>query len=169
MHIKSQKHLKGKTRLAKKNERDTTIVEALKHFDSVHHPAGENLPESTHVYRVKVVTAMLKAGVALSKIDSLRDLLEEHGYSLSSSTQLVPFILYEEVASLKEEIADRCVSIVFDGTTHMCEAMVVVLRYVADDWKIKQNVARRGSCTSDNNGFIDRIGNCLSFTCSSDA
>ena len=142
MHIKSQKHLKGKTRLAKKNERDTTIVEALKHFDSVHHPAGENLPESTRVYRVKVVTAMLKAGVALSKIDSLRDLLEEHGYSLSSSThlrQLVPFILHEEVASLKEEIAGRCVSIVFvDSTTHVCEAMVVVLRYVADDWKIKR-------------------------------
>ena len=145
MHIKSQKHLKGKTRLAKKNERDTTIVEALKHFDSVHHPAGENLPESTRVYRVKVVTAMLKAGVALSKTDSLRDLLEEHGYSLSSSThlrQLVPFILHEKVASLKEEIAGRCVSIVFDGTTHVCEAMVVVLRYVADDWKIKQKVAR---------------------------
>ena len=82
--------------------------------------------------------------MALSKIpvDNLR---EEHGYSLSSSThlrQLVPFILHQEVASLKKEIADKCVSIIFYGTTHVCEAMVVVLRYVTDDWKIKQKVAR---------------------------
>ena len=30
--------------------------------------------------------------------------------------------------------------IYFDGTTHVCEAMVVVLRYVDDDWQIKQQV-----------------------------
>ena len=29
-----------------------------------------------------------------------------------------------------------------DGTTDICEAMVVALRYVTDDWKIKQKVAR---------------------------
>ena len=91
--------------MATKNEQEITIVEALKRFDTEHHPAGENLPESTRVYQVKVVTAMLIAGVALSKIDNLREVLEEHGYSLSSSThlrQLVPFILHEEVALIKK-------------------------------------------------------------------
>ena len=33
-------------------------------------------------------------------------------------------------------------AVIFDGTTHVCEAMVVVLRYVDDDWKIKQLVCR---------------------------
>ena len=83
---------------------------------------GETLPDSTRVYRVKVVTAMLKAGVPLSKIDSFRDLLEEHGYSLSSSThlrQLMPFILQEEIALIKQEINGKHLSIVFDGMTHV--------------------------------------------------
>ena len=53
------------------------------------------------------MTAMLKAGVPLSKIDLFRDLLEEHGYALTSSThlrQLIPFILQEELSRIKKEI-----------------------------------------------------------------
>ena len=41
------------------------------------------------------MAAMLKAGVPLSKVDLFRDLLKEHGYALTSSTnlrQLIPFI-----------------------------------------------------------------------------
>ena len=66
------------------------------------------------MYRVKVVTAMLKAGVPLTKIDSFRDLLEENGYALTNSSnlrQLVPFILEEEIALLKQEIGGKHVSI----------------------------------------------------------
>ena len=37
---------------------------------------------------MKVVSSMLKAGIPLNKIDGLRDLLEESGYSLSNSTNL---------------------------------------------------------------------------------
>ena len=33
------------------------------------HPAGETLPDTTCVYRVRVVTAMLKLGIPLVKID----------------------------------------------------------------------------------------------------
>ena len=61
------------------------------------------------------MTAMLKAGVPLSKVDLFRDLLEEHGYALMSSTnfrQLIPFIHQEEL------------SIISDETTHICEAFV---------------------------------------------
>ena len=88
---------------------------------------------------------MLKAGVPLNKIDSFRDLLEEHAFALTNSTklrQLLPFILHEEISRLRKEITDRYVSIIFDGTTHVCEAMVIVLRYITDDWIIKQCVCR---------------------------
>ena len=50
------------------------------------------------------MTAMLKAGVPLSKVDLFRDLLEEHGYALTSSTnlrQLIPFIHLEELSRIK--------------------------------------------------------------------
>ena len=108
-----------------------------------------------------MVTAMLKAGVALGKIDSFRDLLEENGFALTSSTnlrQLVPFILQEELSQLKQEVCNKHVS---DGTTHVCEAMVVVLRYVTNDWVIKQKVNAackkydwRGSRTSNHNYYL---------------
>ena len=122
-----------------------SIVDALKCFDKEHHSAGETLPVSTRVYRIKVVTSMLKAGVPLAKIDFFRDLQEENGYALTNSSnlrQLLPFILKEEIASVKEEISGKPVSITFDGTTHVCEAMVVLLRYMSSDLVIKQKVCR---------------------------
>ena len=63
------------------------------------------------------MTTMLKAGVPLNKIDLFRDLLEEHGYALTSSThlrQLVPFIHQEELSRIKREIHQRPLSIIFD-------------------------------------------------------
>ena len=106
---------------------------------------GDGIPDSTRVYRVKVVTAMLKARVPLSKVDLFRDLLEEYAYALMSSTnlrQLIPFIHQEELSMIKHEILNQPLSIIFDGTTHVCEAFVVVLRYFTDYSELKQCVGR---------------------------
>ena len=87
-HIMSQKHISGK-KLALVSKEESRIQNALHVCNSRTRLVGEGLPDSTQVYRVKVMTAMLKAGVPL------RDLLEEHGYALTSSTnlrQLIPFI-----------------------------------------------------------------------------
>ena len=138
LHVKSQKHERGKQRLAQKTARELTIMEAMKKFDSEHHPVSETLPDSTRVYRVKVVTVMLKAGISLNKIDSFRDLLEDHGYSLTNLRQLLPFILQEEMTRLKMEIDGEPVSIVFDGTTHVCE---VVLQFICSDWVVNKRFA----------------------------
>ena len=73
--------MNGKKRLALKSKREADIVSALKIYDSQLHPVGNSLPYSTKVYRVKVVTATLKAGVPLSKIASFRELLEEHVFN----------------------------------------------------------------------------------------
>ena len=35
---------------------------------------------------------------------------------------------------LKQEVTDKYESIIFEGTTHVCEAMVVVLHYVTGEW-----------------------------------
>ncbi len=34
------------------------------------------------------------------------------------------------------------VAVIFDGTTHVCEVMVIVLRFINDNWKIQQRVVR---------------------------
>ena len=90
------------------------------------------------------MTSLLKAGIPLIKVDRLRELFEENGYSLCSSThlrQLIPFILHDEVETLKQEISGRPISIIFDGTTHVAEASVVVLRFI-DNWTVVQRVSR---------------------------
>ena len=60
LHIKSLKHQKGKERLKTNEKQQMDISKALQAYSSKHHPVGENLPESTRIHRVKVVTAFFK-------------------------------------------------------------------------------------------------------------
>ena len=62
------------------------------------------------MYRFKVVTSFLKAGVPLSKIDCFRDLLEENAFQLSQASnlsQLVPFIHQQEQISVKNQLINK--------------------------------------------------------------
>lgn len=116
--------------------RERDIAQALEVHDESH-PCGETLPTDQRVYRVKVVTTFLRAGVPLSKIDCFRDILEEHAYRLTDRwhmLDLVPFILKDEQEKLKDEISGRELSVIFDGTTRLGEAMAVLVRFVSDDW-----------------------------------
>ena len=102
------------------------------------------MPESTRLYRIKVLETFLNAGVTLQKIDAFRDVFETHGYSLSDSSnlrKLIPFILESEKNQLKESIAGKQVSVIFDGTTHVCKALVI-LRHDDDYCVIQQKVCR---------------------------
>ena len=79
------------------------------------------------------MSEFLKAGIPLNKIDNLRELLEAGGFLLSHSShlrQLIPFILDQELDNLKHSIAGKPVSIIFDGTTHVAEAFVVLVQFV---------------------------------------
>ena len=78
-------------------------------------------------------------------MDCLRDLLEENAYRLSNSQNLrqpIPFIQQQEQIAIKREIEGKSMSVIFDGTTHVCEVMVAVIRFLDDQWQIKQRVAR---------------------------
>ena len=100
---------------------------------------------STRVYRVQIVTAFMRAGIPLAKIDSFREILQDNAYSLSSSQHLrdlIPFVLKEEKSQISDEISGQPVSVIFDGTTHVCEAMAMMLRYVDSEWNIQQRLVR---------------------------
>ena len=52
------------------------------------------------MYRIRVLTAMLKSGMPLSKLDCFRELLEENALPLTSMLnmrQLLPFVLSQEI------------------------------------------------------------------------
>ena len=91
---------------------------ALSKHNETKHLRGETLPEQQQVYHVKVVTAFLRAGIPLSKLDSFRDLLEENAYRLTDHQRMfdiVPFILKCEEEQIQEEIAGKHLSVIFDS------------------------------------------------------
>ena len=55
----------------RKESRERDIAPALAVYDEHMHPRGETLPIDQRVYRMKVVTAFLKAGVPLAKLNAL--------------------------------------------------------------------------------------------------
>ena len=142
-HVKSAKHQAGRKRLAAKEVHDIDIAAALKASDEVAHRVGETLPQDQRVYRVKVVTAFLWAAVPLNKLEHFRELLEEHAFRLSDrrhKSDIIPFISLQEHACIKEEISRQYVSVIYDGTTRLEEAMAIVLRFV--DWELQQRLVR---------------------------
>ena len=89
--------------------------------------------------------AFLQAGIHLNKIGPLRESLEETGYWLCDRRflyDLIPFIVKEEETQIKDEIKNKHVGIIFDGTTHTCEALAVVLRFISDSFTIEQRLVR---------------------------
>ena len=69
------------------------------------------MPEDKRVYCVKLVTAFLLAAIPLTKIDSLRDLLEENGFRLTDRRRMSD-IYSQEQARIKEEITGKDLSVI---------------------------------------------------------
>ena len=91
---------------------------------------------------MKVASTYLCAGVPLDNLVYFRELLEENVFCLVDKRyllDLVTLILKEEQACKRLEIADKLVSVIFDGTSCLGEAMVVMLRFL-HDWKITQSL-----------------------------
>ena len=143
-HIQSSKHQRSKQWLDRKEAREKNIVESLRKYNKETHPRRETLPEQ-QVYHVKVVTAFLKAGVPLNKMESFRDLLEENAFWLTDRCHVhdyVPFILKEEESRICSEIDGQQLSVIFDGTSRLGEALSVVLHFVSSDWSVEQRLVR---------------------------
>ena len=141
----SAKHQSKKKRRQSTEGRERDIALALTQYNEEVHTKGETLPEQMQVYRVKVVTAFLRAAVPLSKLEYFRELLEEGAYRLSDCRHmldLVPFVLKQEQARIKDEIAGKHVAIIFDGTTRLGEALAIVVRFIGEGFEIEQRLIR---------------------------
>ena len=105
---------------------------------------GETLPSDTRIYHVKVVTAFLQSGVPLSKISGFRSILEENGLRLTDRchmSDIIPLILVQEQARIKQEISGKPVSLVFEETSRLGEAMAILVRFInPTDWSIQQQL-----------------------------
>ena len=143
-HVKSTKHAQRKNQLTEKRSRERDISEAFKSYEQEVHPSGETLSEAHKLWRVKVVTTFMKAGVPLAKVDHFRELLEENAYSLTDRRgicDLIPFVQSKEQQQIKAELEGKKISIIYDGTTRLGEALVIVVRFT-DNFVIKQRLIR---------------------------
>ncbi len=70
-------------------------------LDESVNPKGQCLSQEQRVYRVKVVTAFLRAGVPIAKLKHFKDIMECLTHS-SHMSELMPFIHEEENAQIKE-------------------------------------------------------------------
>ena len=90
--------------------------------------------------------SLLKAGIPLSKVASLRQFLEKYGYLLTSRTHLaefIPLIRQKEIDSLKSEIAANSpFSVIFDGSTRLGEALAIIVRFIDSEWNIQQRLVK---------------------------
>jgi len=53
-------------------------------------------------------------------------------------SDLIPLLLSQEQADITGELSGRPISVVFDGTTRLGEALVVVIRYIDPSFNIQQ-------------------------------
>ncbi len=55
-------------------------------------------------------------------------------------SDIVPLILGQEQAKIKEEISGKPVSIIFDGTSRWGEAFAIVVHFIDSEWLIQQRL-----------------------------
>lgn len=82
----------------------------------------------------------------LSKMDSFRDLLEENIFHLLTDRcnmqDYAPFIHKEEETCIHSEIDGQLRSVIFDGMSHLGEALAVILCFADSDWSVQQRLVR---------------------------
>lgn len=117
----------------------------MKQYNDATHSKGETLPDEQRVYRVRVLKTFLRAGVPLAKLKYFRELLEEGAYRLTDPRHMldiVPFVLAQERDQVKKAVEGHFLSVIFDGTSRLGEVLVMVLRFIDDDFKIQQRLVR---------------------------
>ena len=144
-HIRSTKHKNGKAALNIKNKKERSIAEAIQQHNNEVHPRGETLSIDQQVYCVKIVECFLTAAVPLNKLQHFRTLLEETGHRLTDRhhmSDLIPLVLKQEKSKLLGEVSGQDVSVIFDGTSRLGEALAIVLRFVTAEFTVEQRLVK---------------------------
>ena len=93
----------------------------------------------------RIIKIFLSAAIPLNKLDTFRDLLEESTFRLTGCrhmSDLVPFVLSQEVDQIKGQLVGCPVSVIFDGTTRLGETMAIVVGFVDTMFNIHQRLVR---------------------------
>ena len=157
IHRNSNDHCTKLASSLERNDDDEAVLKFLHEYYANHpNEAMAGVSKADQLYRYRVVESMLSAGVPISKVDNLRPLLERAQSSLTDSRHLkvfIPKIETREVEQLIEEVADQRVTIIFDGTSRLGEALVLILRWIPADFsKVEQRLVAFRTTFAHTNG-----------------
>ena len=96
----------------------------------------------------------LRCGVPLKKVDDFRSLFEEGSLRLTHSSHLsdyIPVIHQEEKKKIRAAINGQFISVIFDGSSRLGEALAIVIRFVSG-WSIQQKLVRMSMLTKSLKG-----------------
>lgn len=167
-HITSERHKSRLQTWLKKNKGDNQILQFLHEYFKAHPDEKDStVGEEPQLFRWRVVESCLHAGVPVAKIDTLRDLLERTGNSLSSSTHLgayIPKIETREFELITSELKEQKLCMIYDGTTRLGECTAVLMRWCSSSFQIEQRLVALRTVKKHMNGdnlgpfLIDIIG-----------
>ena len=134
-HVKSPTHeAKLKVWLNKLSTQDDVKEFLSDYFRN--HPTEKyaTLDESTLLWRFDVMETFLGAGLAPSKIDALAGLLKGSVPGSQEMRCFIPKVELFEMKRLRKEFEGQKVTVIFDGTTRLGEAIAILLRWCPKDF-----------------------------------
>ena len=98
-----------------------------------------------YTLRYRTVETFLRSGTPLDRLHFFQPLIERSNVTLvdvSHMRMYIPQIESREFDLLKSEVRDRFVSIAFDGTSRLGEAIDLTCPWCSDDFRICQRLVR---------------------------
>jgi hypothetical protein len=165
-HVRSDSHKAAVAAARESKARDGDLrAELVTYYMSNPAEKGASTDPDTLAYRHLAVRTLLYAGIPLAKADDIRPLLERSGYAMTSADNLrplVPKVEHMELLTLKQELEGQYISLAFDGTTRLGEAVNVVSRHVTHDFTLVHRLVRfvtlsQHATAADLAGFLTRM------------
>lgn len=140
-HLATAKHSTAVKKAEARKASDQSVIEDIGQFFKEHPDVvGRTVGLEVQAYRYRVTETLLRAGVEISKADTMRNLLQRSGVPLTDSSHLrsfVPLVEQREIAQTRADVAGQHVCIAFDGTRRLGEAINVTGRFCSDKFEIK--------------------------------
>jgi len=146
-HLDSDLHKQNKEAIDKEKEKQAIITQLFVRQceQGGPTPSGSSLPLPQIAFRAVVLEVFLRAGTPLSRFEIFRPLLEKAGYALTTAGHLSEFtslILEKERFLLRDRLKGQDLFLIFDGTTRLGEAFVVVARWVDENMNLYEHILK---------------------------
>ena len=141
-HIKGERHKERVREHTQRHAADTDLrKEMVTYYTENPDETNASVNPDNLVFRARVVQTLLAAGIPLTKADRLRPLLEQSGFRLSRCShlaELIPKVEALEFKQLLAELEGQKISLSFDATTRLGEAVNIVARFCSSDFRLVQ-------------------------------